>query len=222
MRCCCPHASSASRLFGRLAHRYRRRFERRGLERSQQQLLEGLESAGFLGARILEVGCGVGHFHQIMLERGADCATGVDLAPEMIAEAERWAGERGLSRRTQYLVGDFLTLEPHLNADVTVLDKVICCYPDAEALVRRAVAATSDAIGFTLPHDRWYNHLAAALGAFVFRLLRSSFRPYVHEPPRLEALLSEAGFVCCFEASTPIWLSRVYRRRESVHRIDAP
>ena len=121
MSCCCPHSRSAGRFFSLFATRYRRRFARKGLEPSQRQLLAGLERTGFSGAEVLEIGCGVGHLHQTLLERGAGTAVGIDLAPRMLREAELWAKERGLAPQARYLEGDFVTMDRDLaTADVTL------------------------------------------------------------------------------------------------------
>ena len=95
MNCCCPHSNSANRFFSFFAGRYRKRFEKRGFEPSQEQLMKGLEQAGYQDAKILEIGSGVGHLHQTLLERGAASAVGVDLASKMIEEARRWAARAG-------------------------------------------------------------------------------------------------------------------------------
>ena len=134
MSCCCPHSNSANRFFSFFAGRYRRRFEKKGFEPSQKQLLEGLQQVGYRDCKILEIGSGVGHLHQTLLEQGATSAVGIDLASKMICEAQQWADERRLTDRTAYIEGDFMEIADTVKeADVTVLDKVVCCYPDAEA-----------------------------------------------------------------------------------------
>lgn len=213
MACCCPHSRSAGRLFSRFAHRYRRRFERRGFERSQRQLLEGLRQAGFAGARLLEIGSGVGHLHQSLLEQGAESAVGIDLAPEMIAEARQWAGERGLAARTRYVEGDFMTCAEELpDADAVILDKVVCCYPDADGLVHASLGKARRLYALTYPRDRWYVRLAVRLGGWGLRLLGSDFRPYVHSPQTIEGWIAAAGLRKRYEACTPVWLSQVFER----------
>lgn len=211
--CCCPHSRAAGRIFSRFARRARRRFERRGLEPSQRQLLAGLERAGFAGASLLEVGSGVGHLHQTLLERGAGSALGIDLAPRMTEEARAWAAERGLAARTRYLTGDFMALAEDVEpADVTILDKVICCYPDADALVHASLARTRRVYALTYPRRRWFVRLGAALGAVCLRLIGSDFRAYVHDPERVEGWIGAEGFAKRFEAVTPVWLTQVYVR----------
>jgi len=213
MSCCCPHSRSAGRFFSRFARRYRRRFQRKGFEASQLSLLEGIERVGFQDATILEIGSGVGALHQHLLKQGAASAVGVDLAPTMIEEAEALAHENGLTDRTRYRLGDFVeeaeTFEP---ADVVILDKVICCYPDAERIVEKSAAQARRAYAYSIPRNRWYMRLGVAVTAFVMRLFRSDFRPYVHDPERIDAWLTTAGFARRYEHRTVAWLTRAYVR----------
>lgn len=212
MSCCCPHSRSASRFFSFFARSYRRRFSRQGFEPSQQQLLEGLEQAGYQDASLLEIGSGVGHLHLSLLEQGAATATGIDLAPAMIEEARRWASERGLGERASYQVADFMDMDEPASADITILDKVICCYPDAEGLSRRSLAHTHRTWAVTYPRRIWYTRLGEKVGRLLMWLLRSDFRPYVHDPARIEAWAAQAGFKKVFEKQTFIWLSQIYCR----------
>ena len=129
----------------------------------------------------------------------------------MIDEARAAAARRGLADRTRYLVDDFATMDAAPSADITLLDKVICCYPDVERLVGRSASNTSSVYGFTMPHRRWYTRLGAAAASLCLRLIGSDFRPYTHSPAIVDGLLRDRGFEHVFEASTPLWLTRVYR-----------
>ena len=211
MTCCCPHSRSGGRVFSFFARQYRRRFSKKGFEPSQQQLLRGLHQAGFSGAQVLEIGSGVGHFHMSLLEVGAATATGIDLAPKMIAEAEDWSRQRGLAERVRYHQGDFMEILPMIEAsDITVLDKVVCCYPDADGLVHRSLDKTRRVYALTYPRYRLSVRLAVGVGAMLMKLLGSSFRPYAHNPADIERWIAEQGFIKIFQDSTFIWLSQVY------------
>ncbi|MDH5471981.1 MAG: class I SAM-dependent methyltransferase [Gammaproteobacteria bacterium] len=213
MSCCCPHAKSASRFFSFFARRYRRRFETKGFEPSQKQLMQGLAQSGYQGMTVLEVGSGVGHVHQSLLEQGAASAVGIDLAPEMIKEAEAWAEDRGLVGRTQYLTGDFIHQTAEIKtADVCVMDKVVCCYPDAEGLVKATLAKTAKIYALTYPRNQWYVRFAIGLAALLLKLIRSDFRPYVHDPELIEQWIVEQGYAKVYEARTFVWLTQIYQR----------
>jgi magnesium-protoporphyrin O-methyltransferase len=213
MTCCCPQAGAAGRFFSHFARLHRRFYQKMGLQKTQKQLVEGLRQAGFADARLLEIGCGVGYLHQHLLAQGAASAVGIDLSEKMLEEARRLAAQRGLANRTRYILGDFVALADGLEpADVTILDKVICCYPDADSLVETSLARTRRVYAFTIPRDRWFVRAGVALTAFFLRLVRSGFRTYVHDPERIHARVAAQGFHKLYENRTAVWLTRVYVR----------
>lgn len=213
MHCCSPITCSTGRFFSRFARRYRRRYQRKGLERSQTELLRGILATGVDGATLLEIGCGVGYLHQRLLQSGAARAVGIDLAPAMLDEARLLAHEQGLGARTAYLLGDFIDLAPQLDtADVTLLDKVVCCYPDAAALVNRSLDKTRRVYALTLPRAHLFNRIGVVLLSAVLKLVGSAYRPYVHDPAQIEAWIAARGFRKSFETQTLLWLTQVYVR----------
>ena len=213
MSCCCPHSSAAGSFFSRFAKRYHKRFLKKGLEKPQQQLVEGVRAAGIQGATILEIGSGVGYLYQTLVNEGAESAVGIDLASRMLTEAEKLAEEQGLQDKVVYLHGDFVNLADDVDdADITLLDKVVCCYPDAEALVKQSLARTRRIYALTYPRNRWYNHAAMTLGRLLMWIMRSDFRPYVHDPLRVEAWITDSGLQKSYENTTLVWLTQVYVR----------
>lgn len=211
MSICCPHSRSASKFFSFFAKRCRKRFIKKGFEKSQEQLVTGLRSAGFDKARLLEIGSGVGYLHQTLLGEGAASATGIDLSPKMIAEATQWAEEKGMSGRTHYIEDDFINIADCLDkADVTILDKVVCCYPDADSLVHKSLALTRRVYALTYPRNRWFLRLGAGVMAAIFSVLRIDFRSYIHDPEMIEAWIIEEGFRKRHEECTTAWLTQVY------------
>ncbi len=211
--CCGGTTCGIGRCFGHFSRRYTRRYERRGLEATQKQLVAGLCEVGFDGRSLLEIGCGVGYLHQHLLLRGAATAVGVDLAEAMLTEARALAARQGLAERVRYVSGDFQVMAPELDAaDITLLDKVVCCYPDAPGLMAATIGRTKQACALTLPRRHWFNRAAAHLGAGLFRVVGSTYRPFVHDPTTIDGQMRAAGFEPAFEARTLIWLTRIYRR----------
>lgn len=216
MSCCCPHSRSGSRVFSLFARNYRKRFSKKGFEPSQRQLMEGLQQAGFEKASLLEIGSGVGHLHMSLLEQGAAEATGIDLSPRMIEEATDWSKERGLSDRVRYYQGDFMDILPQIDtADVTVLDKVVCCYPDADGLVHASLDRTTRVYALTYPRYRLSVRMAVAFGALLMKIIGSDFRPYAHSPDEIEQWIREAGYEKQYQNTTFIWLTQLYIKKGS-------
>ena len=214
MGTCCVHNRDAGRFFGWFAKRYRKRFARKGLEPSQKQLMKGLMSSGFRDASLLDIGCGTGYLHQCLLQAGAASAVGIDLSAKMLEEAQTQAREQGLAERTKYREGDFVELAGVLQpADIVILDKVICCYPDADALVRSSARMAARVYAFTIPRDRWIVRSSLLVGRALLALIHCGFRSYVHDLAPIDHWLTRAGFVRVFEECTFAWLTRVYARR---------
>ena len=213
MSCCCPHSQSGGKFFSFFAKSYRRRFEKKGFEVSQQQLIEGITQANYSDKTLLEIGCGVGHLHQSLLEQGAISAVGIELASEMLTEAIDWAKQRSLDNKTKYLEGDFIeiasTVEP---ADIVIMDKVVCCYPDADALIHRSLEKCRETIALTYPRKIWYTKMGTQTLALIMKLLGSSFRPYVHDPSQIEKWITEQGFKKTVQSQTFVWLTQIYQK----------
>lgn len=213
MSCCCPHSKSGGRLFSFFARSYRRRFSKKGFEPSQQQLVQGIENAGYKDAILLEVGSGVGYLHQVLLEQGAKSAVGIDLAPDMLKEAQDWADEKGLTDRVEYIQGDFIELLDQVDAaDVTILDKVVCCYPHAELLINHSINKTKHVYALTYPRKRWFIKVAIEIMAFFLKISGSDFRAFVHNPEDIERWITKAGFKKTEQQQTFIWLSQIYTK----------
>lgn len=60
MSCCTLPLADTGRLFSRLAPLHRLRFKLAGFEKTQRQLIEGIQAAGLAGAELLEIGAGAG------------------------------------------------------------------------------------------------------------------------------------------------------------------
>jgi 2-polyprenyl-3-methyl-5-hydroxy-6-metoxy-1,4-benzoquinol methylase len=62
------------------------------------------------GARVLEIGCGVGRWSREMARAGAD-VVGLDLSAEMLREARRRTQDEGLDRHCRFIVADTAEFE---------------------------------------------------------------------------------------------------------------
>lgn len=212
MSCCTIPCSDTSRFFSRLAALHRWRFRLFGFEKTQQQLIAGIRVAGFKDASLLEIGCGVGQLHQHLLQQGAATATGVDISPRMLEQARRLAAQTGVNERTRYYPGDFVDLASTLDkADIAILDKVVCCYPDPERLLDATLDRTRRVIALTYPRDRRMTRAGVAVLARIMKWMGSDFRPYVHDPADIRRWITRRGFVLQAEpAMTAAWQTEVY------------
>ena len=213
MSCCTIPCADTNRFFSRLAGLHRLRFRWFGFEKTQRQLIAGIKAAGLEDASLLEIGCGVGQLHQALLHAGAAMATGVDISERMLDEARRLAASEELGDRAEYHLGDFVDLAGGLDpADVSILDKVVCCYPEPERLLSATLDKTRRVIALTYPRDRRLTRVGVALMAAFMKLLGSGFRPYVHDPDEIRRWITDRGFVLQgVPATTLAWQTEIYR-----------
>jgi magnesium-protoporphyrin O-methyltransferase len=188
-----------------------RRYRRKGLDENQRQIVNTLESLGLDGVSLLEVGCGVGVLHQTLLEKGAATALGIDLAPRMLEFAESRARKRHLDLRTEYKLGDFVEMSDTLDtADITVMDKVVCCYPAPKELIGAAIERTRGAIALTYPRKHFISEITNHLWNFGFWLFGSDFRSFVHDPQLVQQSIEALGFHRVFNRDSRMWHTQVY------------
>ncbi len=137
------------------ARRDLRSYRKSGPARTTRWLLEGLRGDGVAGLTVLDIGAGVGAVHLDLLKDGAASAIDVDGSPAYVTVAREEATQQGLVEKVSYVVGDFVARAPTIApADLVVLDRVVCCYPDMDALVRQSVARARLRYGLVYPVTR--------------------------------------------------------------------
>ena len=201
--------------FDDLAHDRCCKYKSNGLTASSQILLDFLSRKGLLGKTILEIGCGTGFFALETLRSGAISCVGIDLSSAAIHEANEFAKESGLQDRVRFEVANAaMTRQPA--SDVVVMDKVLCCYPDADALLKTAAESSRDLLGFVVPRDEGLMRPAMRIGTalinLVERLRKTGFRLYLHPLGSIDRLLAENSFQQADKAKSRFWLVFLYKR----------
>lgn len=165
-----------------------------------EHLLEAIQEAGLAGRTVLDLGCGIGDLAIEAVRRGAAHARGYDLSVASIEAARALAAERGVGERTAFEVGDGARIEL-APADVVVLNRVFCCYPDVHALLERSLAAAGSVYAFTIPRSTgfagWISRLQTRLSNAWYRLRSAKFRGFrvfVHDIGPIDERVRAAGF----------------------------
>jgi predicted RNA methylase len=205
MPCECG-AVGLDEMFGeKRAQRDAKRYRSHGIEKRSLRLIDAIaQDTPIAGATVLEGGSGVGGLSLTLLQRGARRAFIVDASPAAMATARVLAEERGVADRLEPIVGDFALIDP-LPADVVVLDRVVCCYPDWASLLRAARTAAQRTIGLVYPRDAWYSYAGVAAINAAQALLRRQFRVHVHPVERMLGSLKDAGFLPRVVGHAGIW-----------------
>ena len=211
--CCSPPPSEYRRLFNRrIAGHDARRYRRRGLPRSARDL--AALAGDVAGATVLDVGGGIGTLGLELLEAGAARATNVELSAGYEEAAAALLSEHHLAERMERRVGDFVAdadlVEPH---DLVVLHRVVCCYPDADALVGRAAQHTRGRLLLTYPRERALSRLGVRAVNLWLRLTGCGFRTYAHPVATIFAAAERAGLALESRATQgAIWENAAFRR----------
>ena len=212
MSACCAHGYE--RFFGaRTARRDARRYRRRGLDGTARRLVDELSARGVEGASVLEVGGGVGAIGLELLKLGAERATVIELSHGYDAEARALADEAGAASRIARLHGDFAAVEASVEAaDVVVLHRVVCCYPDPELLVGAASQHAQRLLALSFPRETWWLRLGFRL-ANVWCGATGGIRTFVHAQA-LVVSPAERGGLRTFvqERASRVWRVALFER----------
>ena len=193
------------------------RYRRHGPDTTTRMLVEMIREHGVSGTAVLDIGGGIGVIDHELLDAGAERAVLVDASPPALQVAREEARRRGSLDRIEFVDGDFVAKAESIGpADVITLDRVICCYPDVDALVRLSAGRARSLYGLVLPRDRWFLRSGTRLLNAWFRLRGFAYRSFAHPNARVDALVTEAGLRPRREQHTFVWRVVLYER------VDAP
>jgi magnesium-protoporphyrin O-methyltransferase len=169
-------------------------------------MLEFLEQQGIAGATVLEVGGGVGELQIELLKGGAARTVNLELSPAYDEEATLLLREAGLEGRAERLLHDLAAdpdgVEP---ADVVVLHRVVCCYPDYERLLGAAAERAQRLLVFSYPPRNRVSRLLIAAQNLFFRLRRMEFRTFAHPPARMLEVVEGRGLRRAYAHHPLVW-----------------
>lgn len=200
MDACCGPPDDPSRYDAvfdeRFARRVARRYGAKGPTAVERRLVEFAVDHGVDGATVLEVGGGVGELQLELLAHGAARTVNLELSHEYEREAGRLIEAAGVGGRVSRTVGIDVAEHPDSvpRADLVVLNRVVCCYPDAQRLLAAAASRSDRAIAFSHPRRNWTTRLIAALENLMYRAGGRSYRAFVHDPESLCDAIRRQGF----------------------------
>ena len=184
----------------------------KGLGFTSKAIMTALLSRGLAGSTVLELGFGPGALTVELIKNGAASAVGIDLSPKMVEAARTLASQVGLSGSTSFRLGDGAKefLPP---SDIVVLDTVICCYPNPEALIDNSSSASRRFYAITIPDDRrpLTRLLRRLLPLQRLGLRGKSFRFFIHPTRPLITRLHDKGLELIHESKAGwIWSVLVF------------
>jgi len=203
--CCTPRGYR--RIFSeRSAHAAAARYRQKGLDGTSRRIVDLLVAQGVEGKTVLEVGGGVGAIQFELLRAGASRAVSVELTPTYEVAAAELLAETGLAGRVERRVLDFVDAGTEVEAaDIVVLNRVVCCYPDMPRLVGAAADHARGTLVLSFPKRRWWTRVVLAMGNGGFRLTRREFHVFLHPPARIREEAEAHGLTVSSDRPGLFW-----------------
>jgi 2-polyprenyl-3-methyl-5-hydroxy-6-metoxy-1,4-benzoquinol methylase len=203
---CCP-PKGYDKLFGeRAARRDAKRYRRKGLDETAERMVEFLRSRGVEGTTVLEIGGGVGAIEVELLKAGAERAVDVELSPYYERAARELWREQGVGDRIEYRAANVAEDGKDVgSADAVIMHRVVCCYPDYDALVGAAAERARRYLVMSFPRERTASRVIVRGLNLVARMLRWEHRSYVHSVAEIIAAAERRGLTPVLERSGRIW-----------------
>jgi magnesium-protoporphyrin O-methyltransferase len=176
------------------ARRSAKRYRRKGLDPAATRMVEFAADGGLDGTAVLEIGGGVGDIGIELLRRGASTATTLELSDAYDAEAGRLAREAGVADRVRRRIVDIAATPDEVEAaDIVVLHRVVCCYPDYGRLLTAAADHCRGRLTFSRPPRNAVSRALVATQNAAFAVIGKQYRAYVHPPTAMLEVLAGRG-----------------------------
>lgn len=194
MSACCP-SSACEEIFNvKFARKTLKRYRKKGLSAFERRMLHVITARQLEGARVLEIGGGIGAIQTELLAMGAAEGEIVELVQAYEPYARELARERRIEDRTRFRVADVMAQpESVAPAAVVVLNRVVCCSPDGVRLTAVAARLAERVLVLSFPRDRMLVRALAAAINGTQRLMGRSFRAFVHPQVALHAAAEREG-----------------------------
>jgi hypothetical protein len=220
--CCTP--AGYRTIFGpKAVERDARRYRRKGLTGSAGWLLQALTSDVVHKRSVLEVGGGIGSLQIELLKAGAAHATNVEIIDSYEDTARALITEDGLDGRVERYIADYAQHpDESPAADIVIMHRVICCYPDPGTLTSAACARARDRVAITVPRNaRWVRLGFWGMNTWL-RLRRIPFRGYVHPHAEILEVANSHGFHTTRRDHGVLWESLILQHAPSEAGPSAP
>lgn len=165
------------------------------------------------GARVVEIGGGVGALQATLLSAGAGTGEVIELVGAYQPYAQKLAADAGVEDRSRFRVIDLLS-EPGAveSADIVMLNRVICCSADGIDLTRAAARLTRGMLVLSFPRDTVIARWLARSQRALFRLFGRDFRIFVRPAAEVAAAAESAGLSLVTHQRGLVWEFISFRR----------
>jgi Methyltransferase domain len=213
---CCTPKGYLQVFSERGARAQARSYRRNGLDAASRPIVDLLKERGVEGLTMLEVGGGIGAIQIELLKAGLTRVVSVELTPTYEESAAELLREAGFEDRVERRVMDFVDAGPDIGpADIVVMNRVICCYPDLPALAGAAASRTRGLLVMTFPKERWWTRVIVWMANVGIAITRREFRVFVHPTAQVLATGKQHGLELSLNRPGVFWQLTAMRRPAS-------
>jgi magnesium-protoporphyrin O-methyltransferase len=170
-----------------------------------------------VGRTLLEVGGGIGAIQIELLRAGITRALNIELTPTYEQAAQGLLHEAGLEDRVERRVMDFAETKGEVEAaDIVIMNRVICCYPDMPKLAGAAADHTREVLVVSFPKERWWTRAVISLGDLALHVARQQFQVFLHPPDKILATAERHGLKTVSTQASFFWEVASLRRTTAV------
>jgi SAM-dependent methyltransferase len=195
------------------ARRDLKAYRRNGPGPTARRLAVELAGDDVGGSTVLDIGGGIGALHRLLLQAGAAQAVDVDASAPYLEAAQHEATAEGLADRVTFVHANLVEVARALEtADLVGLDRVVCCYPDVDALVGAAASLARRRLGVAVPPDgRLARLVVLAINGWQ-RVIGSRLRMHAHDHGRIRAAAEATGMRWRETVGVGFWRVLVFER----------
>ena len=203
---CCDRPGYQTVFSDRFARRVARTYRKRGLDRTQRRMVSFLTDRGIKDASVLEIGGGVGEVQVELLSRGAREATNLEISRSYETQAAALLERSGMTDRVTRRFVDIASSPEEVEpADVVVLHRVVCCYPDYERLLSAAGSHAKQFLVYSYPPRNVFSRVIIGCENLLHRLRGNDFRAFVHPPAAMIKAAQAQGLSVSYQHRGTSW-----------------
>lgn len=212
MACCEPsgyrHLFNTKEADGKL-----KRYLKIGTNTVATRLVDTLVSEGVDGQSVIDVGCGIGMLYVKLVEQGAKSATGIEMSDGYEKTARKLHKLAGVTDRVTRVTVDFTEAGDSVGpADIVVLDRVVCCYPDWDKLLTSVTEHATGRVAFSFPRETILSRMRIKVFNLWLRIRKVDFEAFVHPIDQMLALMEAEGFTQTFNTNSLQWQGVIFKK----------
>jgi magnesium-protoporphyrin O-methyltransferase len=187
------------------ARRSLERYRSKGLDEIERRIVAAAKEGGVQGARVLEIGGGIGAIQAELLEAGAATGEIVELVAAYEPYARELASDKGFTGRVTFRVPTSWRTRTRSNRRRRGPEPRRLLLSRRSRALGLAARLARRSILLSYPRDVAWVRLGIGLINLGQWLFRRSFRAFVHPPAKLRAAIEEQGLRATDLGRTAFW-----------------